>query len=89
MRLKVMQGIRTALTVLAILSLSAPAIAQRGQRGAGGGAAASAANAPGEGRGQAGPRLKIERDLEYAIAGGQALTLDLYRLDPVTAPDAS
>jgi len=42
--------------------------------------------APSEGRAQPGPRLKIERDLEYARAGGQPLTLDLYRPDPVSAP---
>ena len=35
---------------------------------------------------QPGPRLKIERDLEYARAGGQALTLDLYRPDPSSTP---
>jgi len=42
--------------------------------------------APSEGQQQPGPRLKIERDLEYARAGGRALTLDLYRPDPVNAP---
>ena len=39
-----------------------------------------------EGRGQPGPRLKIERDLEYSRAGGAPLKLDIYRPDPVAAP---
>ena len=35
--------------------------------------------APNEGQPQAGPSLKIDRDIEYARPGGQALKLDLYR----------
>jgi endo-1,4-beta-xylanase len=42
--------------------------------------------APNEGTAQPGPRLKIERNLEYTRAGGQALTLDLYRQDPTSTP---
>jgi len=53
-----------------------------GQRGARGGRQ----GAPNEGRGQAGPRLKIERDIEYTRASGQPLLLDLYRMDPSAAP---
>jgi len=49
-------------------------------------AAAQRQAEPNEGRPQPGPRLKIERDLEYSRAGSQALTLDLYRPDPVPAP---
>jgi len=41
---------------------------------------------PNEGRQQPGPRLAIDRDLEYARVGGQALTLDLYRPAPVNTP---
>ena len=44
--------------------------------------------APNEGTPQAGPRLKIERDIEYARSGGEALTLDLYRQDSAAAPSA-
>src|SRR5262245_62003488 len=43
-------------------------------------------NEPNEGRPQPGPRLAIERDLEYARVGEQALTLDLYRPAPMTTP---
>ena len=42
--------------------------------------------APNEGQAQAGPRLKIEHNIEFARAGGQALTLDLYRQDPTATP---
>ena len=42
--------------------------------------------APSEGRVQGGPRLKIERELEYANVAGKPLTLDLYRPDPASAP---
>ena len=42
--------------------------------------------APNEGRMPPGPRLTIERDLEYSRAGGTPLTLDLYRPDPMSAP---
>ena len=38
--------------------------------------------APNEGRPQSGPRLKIERDLEYAAPDGVSLKLDVYRQDP-------
>jgi acetyl esterase/lipase len=44
--------------------------------------------APNEGQPQAGPTLKIDRDLEYARAGGQALKLDLYRRMPAATPSA-
>ena len=44
------------------------------------------APAPNEGRQQAGPALKIDTDVEYAKAGGQALKLDLYRVLPSTEP---
>jgi acetyl esterase/lipase len=43
--------------------------------------------APNEGTAQPGPRLKIERNLEYARVGGQALTLDLYRQDRTSTPN--
>ena len=33
-----------------------------------------------------GHELKIERDLEFANVAGKALTLDLYRPDPASAP---
>jgi endo-1,4-beta-xylanase len=53
--------------------LSLPASAQEG--------------APNEGRPQQGqPRLKIERNIEFARTGGQALQLDLYRQDPSPRP---
>ena len=54
----------------------APPAGQRGGRGGRGGA-------PNEGRGQGGPALTIERDLEYSRAGGVSLTLDLYYIDPI------
>lgn len=44
------------------------------------------APASNEGRAQAGPQLVIERNLEFARPGGQALALDLYRMDPAAAP---
>jgi S-formylglutathione hydrolase FrmB/acetyl esterase/lipase len=53
------------------------------QRGGRGGRQGGPEGAPNEGRGQGGPALKIERDLEYSRAGGVALTLDLYHVDPV------
>ena len=37
---------------------------------------------PVEGPGQTGPALKIGRDIVYSRAGGKALGLDLYRLEP-------
>jgi len=49
-------------------------------------AAAAQQGAPNEGTVQAGPRMKMERDLEYTRAGSQALTLDLYRQDPTPKP---
>ena len=39
-----------------------------------------------EGRPQGGPRLAIERNIEFARAGGQALQLDLYRQEPAAKP---
>src|SRR5439155_26265086 len=73
---------RLSLTMMfAILFLCLPAMAQRGGRGAG-----TPGSAPNEGRGQGGPSLKIERDLEYARPGGQSLTLDLYHLEPLPTP---
>ena len=63
---------RSVVTAAAALSVGAAVTAQQG--------------APSEGQVQPGPRLKIERDLEYARAGGRALTLDLYRQDPVPTP---
>lgn len=42
--------------------------------------------APNEGRPQPGPQLKIETDLEYSRAGGQALHLNLYRMAPSATP---
>jgi len=42
--------------------------------------------APNEGRVPPGPRLAIDRDLEYGRAGNQPLALDLYRPDPVRTP---
>jgi endo-1,4-beta-xylanase len=39
-----------------------------------------------EGRPQPGPRLTIERDLEFARVGNQSLALDMYRPDPVSTP---
>src|SRR5690242_19178585 len=77
-----MRGLRVTLSIFAILMVSAPAMAQRGTRGGG----ARGAGAPNEGRGQGGPSLKIERDVEYARVGGQPLVLDLYRLEPLPAP---
>jgi acetyl esterase/lipase/enterochelin esterase-like enzyme len=63
------------LTVVGALTLAASLLSARGQQGA-----------PNEGRPQGGPRLVIERDLEYSRAEGPTLRLDLYRPDPVTAP---
>src|SRR5215210_9544057 len=40
-----------------------------------------------EGRAQPGPRLVIERNLEFVRAGGQPLRLDLYRADPTPTPN--
>jgi acetyl esterase/lipase len=48
--------------------------------------AAGQQGAPNEGRPQPGPRLKIERDLEYGRADGRPLTLDIYRPDPLNTP---
>src|SRR5579884_3238443 len=76
-----MRGLRATLSIFTILLVCAPSMAQRGQRGGG----ARGAGAPNEGRGQGGPSLKIERDLEYARVGGQPLVLDLYHLEPLPA----
>src|SRR5438105_1198307 len=43
--------------------------------------------APNEGQPQPGPRLRIERDIEFARVDGQALRLDLYRREPAATPD--
>jgi endo-1,4-beta-xylanase len=51
-----------------------------------GGGTQAQQGAPSEGQQQQGPRLKIERDLEYARAGSRTLTLDLYRPDPLSTP---
>jgi endo-1,4-beta-xylanase len=77
-----LQSVLRLTLVVAVLFLCVPAMAQRGGRGAG----PPSANAANEGRGQGGPSLKIERDLEYARPGGQPLTLDLYHLEPLTSP---
>src|SRR3954469_5543775 len=76
-----MQALRRTLPFFGILLICVPAIAQRGARAGG----ARGADTPNEGRGQAGARLKIEQDLEYARAGGQPLLLDLYHMDPVAS----
>ena len=65
-------NLHTRIVVLTLLATGSSLGAQRG--------------APNEGTAQPGPRLKIERNLEYARAGGQALTLDLYRQDPTPRP---
>ena len=67
-----MRDLRRIFPIFALLLFCLPATAQRGGRGGG----ARGGGAPNEGRGQAGPSLKIERDLEYARPGGQPLTLD-------------
>ena len=75
-----------SLKVLIILSvLSGPVSAQRGAPGGRKGAPAQQ-GAANEGRPQPGPRLKIERDLEYARPEGRPLTLDVYRLDTSPTP---
>jgi acetyl esterase/lipase len=66
---------RPSTVLIAALVLATVSLKAGGQQGA-----------PNEGRPQPGPRLTIERDLEYARAGNQALTLDVYRPDPVNAP---
>lgn len=68
---------RLQVTLIAIGTLAAGA----GQITAGGQQGVAS-----EGRVQAGPRLTIERDLEYARVAGQSLTLDLYRPQPMSAP---
>jgi acetyl esterase/lipase/enterochelin esterase-like enzyme len=68
--------------VLSLIVVLATAVAVGGSRIS----ADNQQSAPNEGRVQGGPRLKIERDLEYARVAGQALMLDLYRPDPVSAP---
>src|SRR5579863_7686531 len=66
---------RQLLFACAVLSgLSLPTLAQEG--------------APNEGQPQGGPRLKIERNIEFARVDGQALQLDLYRQDPAAKPSA-
>ena len=74
--------------VLFLLTVSDPVAAQRGG-GAGGGrgrGAGAAGAEPNEGRGAAGPALRIQRDIEYARPGGQPLRLDLYQMAPAAAP---
>ena len=84
-----MSRVLTVLAAVVVLCLSGVLGAQRGAPPAGGrpgGAGRGAAQgAPNEGRGQGGPSLKIEH-LEFARVGGQALTLDLYRMDPSATP---
>ena len=65
---------RLLLGTCALGFLAIPGFSQRG--------------APNEGQPQAGPSLKIDRDLEYARPGGQALYLDLYRRLPAATPSA-
>src|SRR5216117_1410484 len=77
-----MRDLRRIFPIFALLLFCLPATAQRGGRGGG----ARGGGAPNEGLGQAGPSLKIERDLEYARAGGQPLMLDLYHLEPLPTP---
>jgi acetyl esterase/lipase/enterochelin esterase-like enzyme len=66
---------RALCVAVGALALAVSSLPARGQQGA-----------PNEGRVQGGTRLVIERDLEYGRGGGQPLTLDLYRPDPVTTP---
>ena len=78
-----------AIAALVLAVAADPASAQRG--GGGGGARGRGAGAargaePNEGRGAAGPALRIQRDLEYAQAAGQPLRLDLYQMAPAAAP---
>jgi acetyl esterase/lipase len=51
-------------------------------------AASAQQGAPNEGQPQGGPRLKIERNIEFARVDGHALQLDLYRQDPAAKPSA-
>jgi S-formylglutathione hydrolase FrmB len=74
--------IAVALTLVAGAGLHG----QQPAQGAGGRGGRGGAGTPNEGRGQGGPALKIERDLEYGRAGGRPLMLDLYRMDPASAP---
>jgi len=64
--------LRIGLAVLSLLAVDTLAAAQQ--------------PAPNEGRPQAGPRLRIERDVEYASRDGVSLTLDVYRQDPAEKP---
>src|SRR5262245_15140016 len=59
-----------------------------GRGGRGAAAPAAQGGAPNEGRGQGGPQLTIDRDLEYARQAAVPLHLDLYHMNPVTAPSA-
>ena len=63
------------LAVIGTVIVAATSLMAGGQQGA-----------PNEGRPQPGPRLTIERDLEYARVDNRPLTLDVYRPDPVNAP---
>jgi len=65
---------RLLLVVFTLGLMSVPSMSQRG--------------AVNEGQAQAGPSLKIDRDIEYARPGGQALKMDLYRRMPAATPSA-
>ena len=84
---------RRALAAAMIVAFAVVAHAQEpagrgGRQGGGGrgGQAGAAPTAPNEGRGQGGPSLRIERDLEFGQAAGQRLTLDLYHMAPSATP---
>ena len=49
-------------------------------------AAAAQEGAPNEGQVQGGPRMDIQRNIEFARAGGKALQLDFYLLTPAAKP---
>jgi acetyl esterase/lipase len=66
--------LRSVVVVCGALALAGTSL-RAGQQGA-----------PNEGRPPAGPRLTIDRNLEYSRADGQPLLLDIYRPDPVSTP---
>jgi len=45
-----------------------------------------ARDADAQGQAQSGARLLIERDIEYVSVAGQSLRLDIYRMNPASAP---
>ena len=77
------------LIALVLVCWSSVAFAQRGAapegRGAGPGRGAVQAQ-PNEGRGQGGPQLKIDRNLEYARRDSRPLGLDMYYMQPMATP---